>query len=348
MSLSTPTTVNDEFSFAQLSDTTIANVDWTPVLSTRRVGNSTITGGGPGGVWLISDVFFAELSYTRPNNTITYDFRLLDTVTLEDIILSTPDPVTVEFQIVILGGANETLIKILQPGDTSIVFDIQDFTLDLSNVIQVNITLLSQGDNMSLTIGAIRSTLICVAKDTMVLMADGNEKPIQSIERGDFVIGANKESVYQVARVIHNKFSANTNLTIIKINENAIAPNQPNKTLLITDKHPILHGDVRRQARCFRNWNVKRYGKGSTAKQVLPINDDGTCSLYNLQFEHDGFFVANGVVIDSVPVRSLYYPLPKELYFNQELFDKPNTTVMIPKLCKEILLPKKKQISEHK
>ena len=122
---------------------------------------------------------------------------------------------------------------------------------------------------------------------------------------------------------------------------------QPNRTLIMTGKHPILHNGIRRPARCLQRWEGVKYWGKIEAKEILPVNDDGTYSLYNLQFEHDGFFVANGLVVDSVPSRSVHFPLPKELYYHPELYDNPVNIVNIPKLDKTILPSNKVKINKE-
>jgi hypothetical protein len=58
------------------------------------------------------------------------------------------------------------------------------------------------------------------------------------------------------------------------------------------------------------------------------IGNDGEdiCSLYDLQFDHDGIYVANGVIVRSRCPRSEVTQLAKDLYFDTE---EPTWIVMI-------------------
>ena len=75
---------------------------------------------------------------------------------------------------------------------------------------------------------------------------------------------------------------------------------------------------------------VTYYSKANhVASDLLPDNEDGTHSLYNLQFERDGYFVANGLTVESIPVLSHIAPLPKELFFDKDLYNKPSKNKLV-------------------
>lgn len=287
----------------------------------------------------------ATLFYAAAGTT-TYDFSNLQTITLVDVVVSSGNPGTVELQ---LRDSSINTNFYVQPFITGnngdIVFDIQNPTsttptpADLSDITFIRITFFSPAAVVSGTVEAIISQIICVAKNTMVLMADGNEKPIQNIKRGDLVTGDLKcHSKYKVARLIQTPMSAHTSLKIVKINKDAIAINQPNQDLIISSGHPIYHQGFRRRAKCFKNYPSVKYWNKIPANQILPVDDNNkTYSLYNLQFQHDGSFVANGVVVDSVPANSSLMPLSKELYFNKKKLYHSPKKIIIPKLEKSIL-----------
>ena len=52
----------------------------------------------------------------------------------------------------------------------------------------------------------------------------------------------------------------------------------------------------------------------------MPKNQDNEYCIYDLQFENDSSYVANGIMVQSRCPRSEISPLPKELYFDQELY----------------------------
>ena len=178
--------------------------------------------------------------------------------------------------------------------------------------------------NATVSVGFFALPPICVAKDTSVLMADGTSQFVQYIQRGDLVAGDLSGTVSRVARVVKTRMPGITPISLVKISKNALGENQPHTDLTISSGHPILLGEHRYRAKCFiRTQGVKYYSRSkNTADKLLPVDDNKeTYSLYNIQFEHDGYFVANGLVVDSVPVLSTKHPLPKELYFNPNLFN---------------------------
>lgn len=77
---------------------------------------------------------------------------------------------------------------------------------------------------------------------------------------------------------------------------------------------------------------IKRY---TLAKNILPTNDDASYFLYNIQLETDGYFIANGLVVDSISPFSNILPLPRELYIDDNLYENP-IQIIKPKLIKHL------------
>lgn len=280
------------------------------------------------------------------SNTFTVDLSNTPTITLINFISTGAAPGIVTLTLFdTVGNINDYDVGFVAGNNGDIIFDLSTPTLttptpaDLSIIRMIRINIFSPLGVVIGTIDAIISQVICVAKDTMVLMANGNQKPIQNIQRGDLVAGDLQcHSKYQVAKLIQTPMSGQAPLKLVKMNKNAIAVDQPNSHLIISSCHPIYHNSVRRPARCFKKYpGVKYYGK-IRANVILPIDDNNkTYSLYNLQFEHNGSFVANGLVVDSVPANSSLMPLPRELYFNKDLISEP-AKISIPRLEKAILI----------
>ena len=148
-------------------------------------------------------------------------------------------------------------------------------------------------------------------------MADGSEKPIQSLVRGEIIAGdLQLITTHKVARVIESSCSTNFPINIIKIDKDALGLNMPNRNLTLTSGHKIIFNGIKSRARTFKNINGVRYHK-LTADKALP-DDNGMYYLYNLQFDHDGEFIGNGLVLESIPVNSKLFPLDKDLYFDNE------------------------------
>ena len=352
---SIPTSVEDDFNFPQNESSNQPNAGWLPVGSNRQLietGTSTNRIIGDRWVFIVeSGAESAQINYLPAGGIISYDLSNLSTISLNDIIATVEVGATAEFTLELFDGTNPGIStkSFTNPIPNTIVWNIQtEFnSVILEEIIRVTFRITGGGDiNLDIdgSAGSITSALICVAKDTKVLMADGSEKPIQNIQRGDYVANNfGQTNNNKVARIIHSKISPMTPISIITIEKDAICPNQPKQKIIMTSGHPILYNGLRYRAKCFKNFNgVKYHSKSKTlAKDILPPNEDGSYSLYNIQYEHDGYFIANGLIVDSIPPLSIIAPLPKELYFHKSLFFKPKKS-KLPKLIKMIIDPSKK------
>ena len=169
----------------------------------------------------------------------------------------------------------------------------------------------------------INFTVPCIGSNTNILMNNGMQKKIQDIKRGDIIL-SDKE--YVVARVNKNEVNHDSVLDICNFSEGSIGDNIPFNKLIITAAHPIIHHETksRRQSIAFSNNPGVTTYKQCKAHEVLPsiiINEEHKYYLWDLQFETVGSYFANGVLVQSRSPRSCNTPLPKELFFNQELYD---------------------------
>lgn len=167
--------------------------------------------------------------------------------------------------------------------------------------------------------------LPCLRGDTKVLMADGTEKEIRDIIRGDLVRGdlTDDSIVYKVSRVNVLPYTAGSTCDLVVIAPGALGENMPNQTLHITGWHPILYKGARRPAKCFRNVDGVTFHENALASTVMDL--DGERFVYDLQFEFDGQYVAQNTLVMS---RSPWYegsPLPKDMYFDQSLYREERT-----------------------
>lgn len=163
---------------------------------------------------------------------------------------------------------------------------------------------------------------VCVAQDTEILLADGTTKLIQYIQRGDLVAGdPSITKIFKVGNIIHTKHPKNSIMGMCVINPNTIEKNIPNKKLIVTHSHPIIYKNARRAAKLFNTLPGITHYLTTPINQILP--DDNTYNeytLWDMQFETIGSYVANGVTLQSRHPRSFITPLPKELYFDQSLY----------------------------
>lgn len=280
-----------------------------------------------GGIAAVGD---AILSYAY---TALVDFSTMATIMLMAVV--TPPTGIFMFTMTLTDSlaASQTLPGI-PDGFGNIIWPMAPFGLvDKTKIIGMAITVVITNTDPggAAAVGhaaSLDSTAVCLAKDSMITMADGSNKEIQKIKRGDLIMD-NKGAFNKVARILHTVHSDTSKIDIVKINKNALGTDLPNKDLYITGWHPILYRGARRPARCLKNLNgIKWWYFNIKAGEILP-KDDGqddknedvkTYSLYNIQFDHDGLFIANGLTVQAVSPYSKLFPLKKELYFNLEQY----------------------------
>jgi len=150
----------------------------------------------------------------------------------------------------------------------------------------------------------------CVLEGSRILMADGSLREIQNIQRGDLVLTAH--GALPVSRLIEEKLRERVYL--IKIPKGCIDDIIPYSDLYVCSGHVIKHLGARRYAStlsCYKGVETLR-GKRET------ITDKK--AMYDLQFDIETFYYVEGLESQSRSPYCHYSPLPKELYYNKELY----------------------------
>jgi len=357
-----PDYVNDNFSIYQDTSTINYNVDglsgnllsnsfyWKPLNSGRFISQYSQTdsntlirppGAPPGtnGYYMNKNkTDFFILSYIPI--TGYFDFSNLTSINISSYYFADNPPIHVDLSL--SDSFNNT--KGLPMGTSnltngfSLSWDMTDFSqLDLFQIssfkfsIETNGNGLINGTDYADLITSIYSIPVCVAKDTKILMADGTQKLVQDIKRGDIIADdpliKNKN---RVARLVTINLAPEQKFSFIKLEKNSLGKNVPNDTLILSYNHPIFYKGYRVKAKAFRKFKGVKYYSNINAAQILPKDENNTYTLYNIQYEHRGFYVANGVTIESLPPNSALYTLPEDLYFNE------NITREIPPLVNKI------------
>lgn len=187
------------------------------------------------------------------------------------------------------------------------------------------------GDTRTETIGnyTIPVVVVCVAPDTQILMADGTTKQIQDIVRGDWV--SSSTQVHRVARVLSTKHTSGDLLNMVVFNKDSVGTNLPSRDLIITSLHPIVKDKQRVHAIKLANLDRVNYYHNVPINRVTNLDKNGEYTLWDLQFETVGSYIANGLEIQSRHPRSFLTPLPKNFYFNQSLYTKDFSNDFDPK-----------------
>lgn len=267
----------------------------------------------------------ASLTYSFPipmildNNLVTLTKSSLIIADQPAADLTNPN---VTYSLILNGNISDPIIGIVNSANNAIVWNIPTIGVSV-DTMTIAITYDFTPDipaQFAVAFEDLNITLACVAKDTQILMSDGQFKAIQDINRGDLVAGqSDRKVIHQVARVNAQIIPNECIVDIVKFQKGCLGDNLPTSDLFITGNHPIVWKQNRRPAKCFINYpGVTYYDKNIMAKDILPTADSQI--LYDLQFDHDGTYVANGLIVQSRCPQSEITPLPKDLYFDQNLW----------------------------
>ena len=169
---------------------------------------------------------------------------------------------------------------------------------------------------------AAMATIFCMGHSTLILMMDGTYKPIQDIRKGDYVKGDFYGTTYRVVKLIKQDVTLESETDIVIFKKNALGRNLPSNKLIVLGNHSIIWNGKKRPAGRFMNHpNVTRYyhqrvlKRNSTDNKIyslfelLPDEGTGTFTVYDLQFETEGSYVAEGLQMKSRSPLSKFTPL---------------------------------------
>lgn len=320
-----PQIIFDDFAVDQNGISTMnptSSTEWSPSTFDRSYGSSVVSSSN--GILTVTGSIGPGINLRYFNTSSPVDLSTLVTITMY-INSYSHSTGTVGLKLTDNNNNSYSVTKNITNSTKDVTWNTNDFSnnnVNLSYITEITFDFLNIRG--ILKIAMISTRPICVAKDTMILMADGTEKPIQEIKRGDLVAGdLERKTVYKVARVLHTIIPKAAPLKIVKFSKDSLGKDLPHRDLITTSGHQLLYKNVRKRTLCFRKIKGVEFLPDIPAEKVLPLNEDG-------------FFVANGVVVCSLPVKSQYSPLPKEMFFNPELYDK-KTEDELPKLDLTIL-----------
>jgi hypothetical protein len=147
----------------------------------------------------------------------------------------------------------------------------------------------------------ITATPVCVLGTTEILMADGTLKMIKDIQRGDLVMTDKKTGAHKkVCRVVNSLYDG----YVVRIHKGLLGNHKP---IILTGGHPIWVNKDQNRVCC----------RDIVKRQWVHV-----CELfYNIQFEDEGTYYANGVKMDSLSPNNHERKMPKELYFDISKYD---------------------------
>jgi hypothetical protein len=135
----------------------------------------------------------------------------------------------------------------------------------------------------------------CFPAGTMITMADGTEKPIEAIEKGDYVTGRDG-SPQLVTETMTRQYMGN----MVKINFDG------NHTLILTPDHPVFTWNRRFENYIFIDANRVRKGAlvatHFSGKENMKVSRKRICHnfsapVYNMTTIPDHTYIANGIIV---------------------------------------------------
>lgn len=161
----------------------------------------------------------------------------------------------------------------------------------------------------------------CLAPSTRVLLSNGMYKEIQDIKRGEYVAGdLERRTHFRVSRVNILHCGDNTKTDMVEFAPHSLGHRVPMRKLTMTGFHPVVYNGARREAKCFRQLDGVKCHNDARVVDVMGRNRQGQVAVYDLQFDVDGHYVAEHVVVQSRSPNYIHTPLPRELYFDQSLY----------------------------
>nr|WIL03213.1 hypothetical protein Cbor_279 [Cedratvirus borely] len=328
--------MNETFNTSQASGTTIAYAGtWNPT-STRQLDANFV---------LPSLISSSRLNLTSPPATsgllvsVTYTFPapidlsqigffVFEGITITGLgsdpltisIRNNGNPIPVGSVDVSTDGSVAIFVSPLSSSSTSLSFN---FFLPLSTP-----------SGFVITIDNITSAVVCVAWGSEIEYTQGT-KPIQDVQRGDEIRGG------KVARVIRNQLHPSTKVEAIVIKKHALGTNLPFQDTIVCADHYLVYQGKRRLAKSLIAFPGVRFVKTEVEK-ILPPDENGTYYFYDIQFDHEGEYIVNGLVSQSRSPYALVSPLPEDLYFvkdNYKVERTKNTITSGPEISYMYLLP---------
>ncbi|SHL39820.1 Hint domain-containing protein [Halomonas caseinilytica] len=135
-------------------------------------------------------------------------------------------------------------------------------------------------------------TQVCFAAGTMIATPDG-EIAVETLSIGDLVMTASGESVpvKWLGRQTIGRLTASGNNAPVRVREDALAPGQPNRDLVLTAHHGLVIDDLVIDAGALVNHDSIDYVPNSE----LP----DTVTYYHIEMENREVVIANGTEVET-------------------------------------------------
>lgn len=225
---------------------------------------------------------------------------------------ATGHPDIVVFQ---LNSSGTNLQTIQQPSFNTLNRNVDPYIAvdGQGNCLVVYYSINLQGPSQNLVIFKLRN-LVCVGGDTLIQLSDGSLRPIRSLHRGE-IVAPN----HTIAQVCQEPIDVHSPIDLMVFEPNCLGGGKPTQRLTITPNHPIFYKGARRPAKCFAQCPGVRSIQRQPTQSVLPLLDHEPY-LYDLQFDHEGSYLANGLEIQSRSPYSYHGPLDQSMYDDPSMY----------------------------
>ncbi|SPN79542.1 Hypothetical protein BRZCDTV_405 [Brazilian cedratvirus IHUMI] len=209
-----------------------------------------------------------------------------------------------------------------------------------STDLTFNFTLPAGALSPEFRVDQISSLAVCVAHDSEILSSSGQRVKIQDLQRGDEIQGG------RVAQVIRNQLSPLGIVEAVVLEKDSLGPNLPEKRIILCADHYLVYAGKRRLARSLIAFPGVKFVRGRV-DSVLPRAEDGNYYFYDIQYDHEGEYVVNGLTSQSRSPYASVSPLPLELYYEKENYKEVrvgNTSKEEPEISYMYLLPSGEEV----
>lgn len=267
--------------------------------------------------------------------TTTQDLSSIGSFTLQNVTFTTPGSLTVT---VFNDGNN------LGQGNTTFNGNLVVFVSPPSASSGELLFLFSSGDGSvsSLSIAGITSSLVCVAHNSdIIINHEGKRIKVQDLQRGDEIQDQGK-----VARVIRTHLQPSALVEAVVFEKDSLGTNLPDRQTIVCADHYLVYQGKRRLARSLVAFSGVRFVRTRVDK-VLPCAEDGNYYFYDIQYDHEGEYVVNGLFSQSRSPYALVSPLPRELYYEKSNYKDirvHNTLTSEPEISFMYLLPSGEEV----
>lgn len=266
----------DDFDTFQEKETTQYIGTWLPINSTRTTENCFVENN----YWKI--VFEKELQTA----SLSYNYeKAVDCSFVSRIILCGVKITTctdLQFTLT-LGSKEKSVSKNKKIKNNFISWIISEFDdIDTTQLTWVKFEI-SGMVNTNINIDALNSTTICLPTDTYILTDGGFNKQIQFLKAGDYVMENHKNRIHKIKKIIKKEFTKNDSIDVVIFGSNYS---------LIDGWHPSVWISQTFSHKYFHCIPVKKNIPKNT------YNDFYT--VYHIQLETNGFFVANNTLFKAI------------------------------------------------